>query len=89
MNGENPSQGHQNYEGVECMLYEERMRNLGVFSLGKRLMKNQSSFSLQLPKGGYGEDEVFFEVHIEKTRCSGHKLQQGKFRLAASKEYFP
>ncbi|KAK4830427.1 hypothetical protein QYF61_011135 [Mycteria americana] len=70
---------------VDYMLYEERIRNL------EKKANEGLDFSFQLPKGGYGQDEggLFLEVHSEKTRCSGHKLQQRKFRLAAKKEYSP
>lgn len=49
--------------------------------------RKRSNFSLQLPKGGYGGRGTF--LRSEKTRCGGHKLQRGKFGLAANKEYLP
>lgn len=49
--------------------------------------RKRSNFRLQLPKGGYGGRGLFLEV--KKTRCGGHKLQQGKFGLGANKDYLP
>lgn len=87
--GENQSHRHQNYEGSGVHVIGEEDEKAGFVQLGEKKANEGSDFSLQLPKVHYGEDEVglFLAVHSGKTKCSGHKLQQGKFMLAASREY--
>lgn len=66
--------------GVKYMLYEEGMRKLGLFSLEKRkLIWFQSSITRRIL---WRRDGLFKLVHSERTSCSGHKLKEGKFKLA-------
>ncbi|CAM4578502.1 unnamed protein product [Caretta caretta] len=69
--------------GLDHMTYEERLRELGMFSLRKRTMRGDL-------KGGSKEDgsRLFSVVADDRTRSNGLKLQWGRFRLDIRKNFF-
>ena len=56
--------------------YEEKLRELGLFSLEKRRLRGDHITMFQYLKGGYREDgdHLFTRNQMEKIRCSGYKL---------------
>ncbi|KFP65370.1 hypothetical protein N322_03806, partial [Cariama cristata] len=76
--------------GLEQLSYEDRLRELGSFSLEKKRFQGDLIATFQYLKGAYkkAEEGLCTGTCRCRTKGNGFKLEEGRYRLDVSKKFF-
>ncbi|PKU39426.1 hypothetical protein llap_10267 [Limosa lapponica baueri] len=76
--------------GLEHLSYEDRLRQLGLFSLEKRRLRGNIITAFRYMKRATGEMErdSFIRECSDRMRGNGFKLKEGRFILDSRKKFF-
>ncbi|KAJ7415164.1 hypothetical protein BTVI_38978 [Pitangus sulphuratus] len=77
--------------GMEHLCYEERLKELRLFSLEKRRLWGDLIVAFQYLKGVYekAREGLLIRECNNRTRSKGLKLKDSRFRFNIRKKFFP
>jgi len=76
--------------GMENLSYEERLRELVLFSLERRRLLGDSFAAFQYLKGACKQkgDQLFMWFDSDRTRGNGFRVEEGRVRLDVQNKLF-
>jgi len=76
--------------GLEHVSYEDRLRELGLFSLEKRTLWGHLITAFQYQKGAYRKDgdNLFSKACCDRTKNNGFKLREVRFKVDIRQKFF-
>jgi len=85
-----PEEATRMIRGLEHLSSEERLRELGLFSLEKRRLQEDLLVAFQFLKGAYRRDwdNLSSKACCDRTRSNIFKLREVRFRLDIRKNFF-
>ena len=76
--------------GLQHLPYEDRLRELGLFSMEKRRLQGDLSAACQDLKGAYRQEgrQLLERADNSRTRGNGFRLKEGRLRLDVRGKFF-
>jgi len=76
--------------GLEYLSYDDRLRELRLFSVEKRRLRGDLTAAFQYLKEAYRKDGegLLTSLCSDRTRGNDCKLKEGRFRLDIGKKFF-
>jgi len=76
--------------GLEHLCYEDRSKELELFSLEKRRLRGDFVAAFRYLQGAYRKEgkNFFRKACCGRIKRNGFKLREGRFRLDTKKKYF-
>ena len=76
--------------GLEHLSYEDKLREMGLFSLENRRLWRDLIVAFQYPTGAYRKagEGLFIRACSDRIRGNGFKLEEGRCRLYIRKKFF-
>jgi len=88
--GAGPEEATETIQGLEHLSCEEKLRELGLFSLEKGRLHRDLIVAFQYLKRSYKKDgdKVFSRACCDRTRGNGFELKEVRFRVEVRKRFF-